>query len=58
MERLTESWGADHFAVKGNATVYNRNPKESQRVACALAKLFRYEDSGLDPEEIGDLRRR
>ena len=52
MERLTEAWGTNHFAIKGNATVYSRNPKESQRVACALAKLFSYEDTGLEPEEI------
>ena len=52
MERLTETWGPDHFVLKGNKTVYNRNPPKKQRVAYALSKLFRYEEAGLDPEKV------
>lgn len=52
MERLTETWGPDHFVLKGNKTVYNRNPPKKQRVAYALSKLFQYEEAGLDPEKV------
>lgn len=52
MERLTEPYGTDYFRVRGNKTVYNRNPKKSNRVSYALAMLFRYENLGLTPEEM------
>lgn len=54
MDRLTETWGQENFVLKGNKTIYNRKPMKRQRVTYALAKLFRYEATGLEPEEITD----
>jgi len=54
MNRVTEQYGKQYFRVRGNKTVYNRNPEKSSRVACALAKLFEYESTGMEPEEIVD----
>lgn len=51
MDRLTEPCGADYFRVRGNKTVYNRNPKKSSRVAFALAKLFQLEELA-EPKKI------
>lgn len=52
MERLTETCGPEHFVLKGNKTIYKRNPPKKQRVAFALAKLFQYENLGITPEEM------
>lgn len=56
MERLTEPYGKDYFRLCGNKTVYSRKPARTNRIAYALAKLFYYEDSGLEPGEIDKLR--
>ena len=45
MNRLTESYGKNQFRVIGNSTIYDRNPKKSKRLAYALAKLFKIEES-------------
>lgn len=52
MERLTKSLEDHYFSIVGNKTVYNRNPKKSSRVTYALEKLFQYEETGLEPQEI------
>lgn len=51
MERLTEPYGNDCFRMCGNKTVYNRNPKKSNRVVFALAKLFHMEEL-TEPKKI------
>lgn len=56
MERLTEPYGPDYFRVRGNKTVYNRNPSKSSHISCALARLFQYENLGLMPEEMRHIK--
>ena len=54
--RLTEPCGAEHFRIRGNNTVYNRNPPKSSRVSYALAKLFQYEDLEITPEGLRPIK--
>lgn len=44
-EIFTEAEGTEYFRIKGNKTVYSLHPLKRQRVACALAKLYRLEHS-------------
>lgn len=48
--RVTVSRGIDKFAVIGSKTIRSCNPKKSQVVERALAKLFDLEEIGADYE--------
>ena len=60
MERLTEKFGDLHFRIKGNNTLYQKNPSLKQKVGYALAKLFELEEAEENglllklPYKIGD----
>lgn len=56
MKRLTQIYKEksidEYINLIGGNTIYPMSPKKTSLVQCAIAKLYRYEETGLDPEAV------
>lgn len=61
MKRLTQIYkekrDETYINLIGGNTIYPMSPKKTSLVQCAIAKLYRYEETGLDPEAIRKMDR-
>lgn len=62
MRRLTQIYEEKskkeaHINLIGGNTIYPMSPKKTSLVQCAIAKLYRYEETGLDPEDVRKMDR-
>lgn len=58
MEKLTEYVDGKYIRIKGTKSLYPKNERDGTPLSNAIARLAAYEDSGLEPEEIAELKAR
>ncbi|MBC5580886.1 hypothetical protein H8S23_05160 [Anaerofilum sp. BX8] len=58
MERLTEHYGDRCIRIKGCTSAYLNKERKSAPASNAVVRLAAYEDTGLEPEEIIELKAR
>lgn len=58
MERLTEYVDGKYIRIKGTKSLYPKNERDGAPLSNAIARLSAYEDTGLEPEELAQAKKK
>ena len=58
MEKLTEYVDGKYIRIKGTKSLYPKNDRDGAPLSNAIARLAAYEDTGLEPEELAQAKKK
>ena len=58
MEKLTEYVDGKYIRIKGTKSLYPKNERDGAPLSNAIARLAAYEDTGLEPEELAQAKKK
>lgn len=58
MERLTEEVYGKYIRIKGTKSLYPKNERDGAPLSNAIARLAAYEETGLEPEELAQAKKK
>lgn len=58
MEKLTEYVDGKYIRIKGTKSLYPKNERDGAPLSNAIARLAAYEETGLEPEELAQAKKK
>ena len=58
MEKLTEYVDGKYIRIKGTKALYPKNERDGAPLSNAIARLAAYEETGLEPEELAQAKKK
>ena len=58
MEKLTEYVDGKYIIIKGTKSLYPKNERDGAPLSNAIARLAAYEETGLEPEELAQAKKK